>query len=118
MGLSYSTSVYYNLVDEGDAVTAAVDVVAEGARGRLMSIWFRVAAASANANILTIKTGGSGGTVIFQSEAICQYNATFSSRASDPFSFVPNGILFTDGLNAQMTNSGMKSITVTYIGEG
>ena len=33
-------------------------------------------------------------------------------------SFVPNGILFTDGLNAQMTNSGMDSITVTYIGEG
>ena len=118
MGLSYSTSVYYNLVDEGDTATAAVDVVAEGARGRLMSIWFLVAANDTAANTLTLKTGGSSGTVIFESEAVCQTISIYSDRPSDPFSFVPNGILFTDGLNAQMTNSGMKSITVTYIGEG
>ena len=114
MGLSYSTSVYA----EPSSETAAVDVVARGARGRLMSIWFLVEEESATANTLTLKTGGSSGTVIFQSEAICQTLVAFGDKPSDPFSFVPNGILFTDGLNAQMTNSGMKSITVTYIGEG
>ena len=41
---------------------------------------------------------------------------TSGVRENSPFSFVLNGILFTDGLNAEMASPGMKSITVTYIG--
>ena len=65
---------------------------------------------------LVIKTGGSSGTVLFESPMMAVDYITSGVRENSPFSFVLNGILFTDGLNAEMASPGMKSITVTYIG--
>ena len=116
MGLSYVTSAFAEPTPASDD---SVQVVPEGTRGRLFSVWYIPAAigTTLTAFTLTLRDGDDSGTVIFDCDGILQ-SAGLGVRENSPFSFPRNGILFTNGLNAVVDGPGMLSITVTYSGEG
>ena len=115
MGLSYVTGAFAEPSPDPDD---SVQVVPEGIRGRLFSVWYVPAAASLLTPFtLTIRDGDDSGSVIFDCDGIMSL-MTVASRENGPFSFPRNGILFTNGLNAEVGGGGMLSITITYSGEG
>ena len=123
MGLSYVTSAFAEPTPASDD---SVQVVPEGTRGRLFSVWYIPASTGTLppapnpvtiAFTLTLRDGDDSGTVIFDCDGILQ-SVGLGVRENSPFSFPRNGILFTNGLNAVVDGPGMLSITVTYSGEG
>ncbi|MBF86101.1 MAG: hypothetical protein CL489_16735 [Acidobacteria bacterium] len=82
-----------------------------------MSVWFHPKAAYATPWTFTLRDGDSSGDVIFESDVIFTLTG-LGVRGNGPFSFVRNGILFNNGLNAKGAAPGIKSVTVTYIGGG
>ena len=99
MGLSYVQSVYKS-IESGDK-TDPVQIVPEGIRGRLYSIWYVAAGKDDDPFTLSVKDGDETGSTIFESDGIL-IGTTSASRENSPFSFPRNGFLFKNGLNAVM----------------
>ena len=115
MGLSYVQSVYKSI--ESADKTDPVQIVPEGIRGRLYSLWYIPAGADLAPFTLTVKDGDETGSTIFESDGIL-VSMVYASRENSPFSFPRNGLLFKNGLNAVMDGPGLLSVTITYSGEG
>jgi len=67
--------------------------------------------------VFTLKDGSSSGSVIFK-ERLDEWLIGSIGSGNAPINLPSDGILFTNGLNAQASTPGMVSVTVTYIGEG
>jgi len=114
MGVGYAISAFA----EPSSATSSVQLVALGTRGRLCSIWYMPTLSSGVTDLnFKLKDGDSSGSEIFE-EVVSYFVVTAIGTGVSPINVPEDGILFTNGLNAQSAGHGMHSVTVTYIGEG
>ena len=115
MGVGYAISAFA----EPSSATSSVQLVALGTRGRLCSIWYMPVLSAGEETDLNfkLKDGDSSGSEIFE-EVVSYFSIINVGSGVSPINVPEDGILFTNGLNAQSAGHGMHSVTVTYIGEG
>ena len=116
MGLSYSQCVYA----EPSPSTDDVQLVPLGCRGRLYSLWIYPTGsggASPSDCIFILRDGDSSGETLI----VVEYSGLSFGQSGVgplPLNFIRHGILFTNGVNAESSTSGVDSVSITYTGVG